>query len=188
MENQVQNVKVVRCEQHMRAAVQSVCLKTAHVENAEEAQKQYTLNMYCDNYLKNGIAYVLQAEDRPVGYILCSPDHAVYQEQMKPVLQEIDALGGMYPLMAKAEMSAYAAYAKDFPAHLHIDILEEYTGGGFGVLLMQTLLQELRRQQIPGVMLMVAADNARAIRFYQKHGFQMLQESSHAKIMGQKLN
>ena len=63
---------------------------------------------------------------------------------------------------------------RDYPAHLHIDILPEFQGKGYGRTLMTTFLGRLRDQGVKGVHLNMAKYNVRAGLFYQKMGFQRL--------------
>lgn len=58
-----------------------------------------------------------------------------------------------------------------YPAHLHIDILERGQGHGLGRRLMTELLASLAADGASGVHLGVAPGNQRAIKFYQHLGF-----------------
>lgn len=178
-------MKVVPYSSKCQKEVQQICLTTASVTPGKTRKHDYILGMYCDFYLEHGISYVLlDDDDTPKGYILCSPDHGAYLHNIKPYLKRIRF---PYNLFAKAEIGTYAPCAAEYPAHLHIDILEEYTGSGNGGKLMKALLAELKAQGIVGIMLNVAAGNMRAIRFYQKQGFRILKESKTMLTMGQKL-
>lgn len=57
---------------------------------------------------------------------------------------------------------------------------------GFGLLLMQALLQDLRRRQTTRLHLEVAADNAAALRLYRKLGFEQtgLRKAYYARPLG----
>jgi ribosomal protein S18 acetylase RimI-like enzyme len=63
-----------------------------------------------------------------------------------------------------------------YPAHLHIDLLPQVQGQGWGLAMMQTFLDKLRELQVKGVHLGVSKRNPRAIRFYEKAGFERIQE------------
>ena len=52
---------------------------------------------------------------------------------------------------------------------------------------MQDMLKELKTQGVKGVMLGVAKSNERAIAFYQKNGFTVLEESEGGYAMGIRL-
>lgn len=182
-------MKVIPFEAHHADALRKICLQTAGEETLRDpARSRYVLAMYCDCYLAHGTAFVLTDDDSaPRGYILAAEDITQHTAHMAPYLAEIEALGGLYPLMAQAELAAYRQYAQTYPAHLHIDILEAYTGNGNGSALMQTLLAALRSRGVPGLMLQVSVDNERAIGFYKKNGFQILSANKYALVMGQQL-
>lgn len=55
-----------------------------------------------------------------------------------------------------------------------IDVVEEAQGSGVGTLLMNGAEAELKRAGCDLVCLEVAVDNARALRFYKKHGYTVL--------------
>lgn len=181
--------RIIPYEPQYETAVRQTCLDVAEKDcKGSPEQQKFLLAMYCDCYLKCGTVFLLTDEQNiPKGYILCAEDFAVHRKAMIPYLETIDRLGGIYPLMARAELSVYEKYAEKYPAHLHIDILEEYTGGGNGTALMNTLLDALRGRDVPGVMLQVSAQNKRAIAFYRKTGFSVIEENEHFLVMGQML-
>lgn len=185
-----QNLTVVPYAPHYAEALQQICLETGHSLTANEAQKSYLLSMYCDCYLEQGHAFVLLDElQQPQGYILYAEDGLSHIQQMQPYLEKISALDNpLYPMMAQAELNSYESYAAQYPAHLHVDIREPYTGIGGGTLLMNTLVAHLQSKGIPGLMLMVAASNERAIAYYRKYGFETLAENPHALTLGRILS
>lgn len=61
---------------------------------------------------------------------------------------------------------------KQYPAHLHIDILLGYQRQGWGPRLMAALFQKLLSEGAAGIFLGMAYDNEGAGRFYQRMGFQ----------------
>ena len=87
----------------------------------------------------------------------------------------------------RCDISEYEAYQKEYPAHLHVDILEDCCGKGSGTLLMHTLLDALKKEHVPGIMVGVAKNNQCAFNFYQKMGFEILVEAEYGYILGQKL-
>ncbi len=177
-------MRVVPYEPSMADAIRQICLKTAGDDLSPE-QQTYILAMYCDGYLENGICYVLvNDENTPKGYILCEPDYGEYEKRMEPVLEQLHSLPPVFGAMAAGEMAGYAAYQSEYPAHLHIDILEECTHCGGGTMLMEALIRHLEGTGVPGLMLMVSAQNSRAIAFYHKQGFSVLDENSACITMG----
>jgi ribosomal protein S18 acetylase RimI-like enzyme len=76
---------------------------------------------------------------------------------------------------------------REYPSHLHIDLLEKAQGRGIGKAMMLLLLQTLREQGSTGVHLGMGAQNARAFTFYTKLGFTLLDKNDHEWTMGLKL-
>jgi GNAT superfamily N-acetyltransferase len=64
----------------------------------------------------------------------------------------------------------------EFPAHLHIDLLESARGAGIGRRLVEAAVEQLRGRAVPGVHLVVAASNASAVAFYRRTGFTEMTE------------
>lgn len=58
-----------------------------------------------------------------------------------------------------------------YPAHLHIDLLPEWQGRGYGRELMRTLLRALAERGVPAVHLVMARANVPARAFYDRLGF-----------------
>ena len=52
---------------------------------------------------------------------------------------------------------------------------------------MHTLLDALKKEHVPGIMVGVAKSNQRAFNFYQKMGFKILVEAEYGYVLGQKL-
>jgi GNAT superfamily N-acetyltransferase len=63
---------------------------------------------------------------------------------------------------------------KDYPAHLHIDLLPEGQKQGWGKILINLLCEELKEMGVAGVHLEVSKRNTNAIGFYQRTGFRVL--------------
>jgi ribosomal protein S18 acetylase RimI-like enzyme len=61
--------------------------------------------------------------------------------------------------------------ARDYPSHLHINLLSRIQGRGIGRHLVAALISELRDQGSPGVHLLVGHSNQRAAGFYRHIGF-----------------
>ncbi len=146
--------------------------------------------------------------DKPVGYILSSINTLKYRDNYKQII--LPLIKDRLKELKSAHPQEYAAYrrsflplrsdygprymrkiAEEYPAHLHIDIISDYQGMGLGNGLMDALLAHLNSLQCRGVHLVVGSDNHRAIAFYKKIGFGVLQSrgprESGATIMGKVL-
>lgn len=160
--------------------LRTVCIEQAS-ERARTDRKHgaFTLLMYCDAYLEHGIAYMLLDDEGVArGYVLAAEDAHVWRHDFEPYRAQIVRLGPEYESRVADELDFYESVSDKYPAHLHIDIAEEFTGHGGGRMLMEALLQRLRIDGIPGVVFGVSAANERAVGFYRHMGFEKLSEYS----------
>ena len=82
----------------------------------------------------------------------------------------------------------YKKISKSYPAHIHIDILKEYRGKGYGKGLIRKLIDSLKSKGVKGIYLTVDTKNKKAIKFYYKLGFSKLKSIfGKALIMCKKL-
>jgi ribosomal protein S18 acetylase RimI-like enzyme len=180
-------------------AVYDVCVRTA--DAGGDARGMYSSDdlmpdLFAGPYvfLEPEFAFVLDDGERAVGYVLGTPDTAAfvraYRERWMP------RLDGRYPVPPQSPAGSPAgppASREDemialhyrperlvwpgleaYPAHLHIDLLPPFQGGGHGRALMETFYAAAARAGAPGVHLTVMAANARALGFYRHLGFRRL--------------
>lgn len=158
--------------------LRAICLDQAGEEAREsEAQKAFTLLMYCDAYLELGVAYML-LDDVGVarGYVFAAEDAHAWRRAFEGHRRRIAALGPDFEQQAAEELDFYESVADSYPAHLHIDIAEGFTGRGGGRMLIEALLARLRADGVRGVVFGVASSNERAVGFYRHMGFEKLGE------------
>ena len=74
----------------------------------------------------------------------------------------------------------------EYPAHLHIDMLAVAQGHGFGIQMLNRLLEEIRKTSASGVHLICATSNMRARRLYEQLGFKVLKIDGDDCAMGKK--
>jgi ribosomal protein S18 acetylase RimI-like enzyme len=74
-----------------------------------------------------------------------------------------------------------------YPSHLHIDLLPEAQGGGWGRALMERIQDVLRADGSPGVHLGVSNRNERAIAFYRHLGYEALSSNRRSHTFGRRL-
>ncbi len=75
----------------------------------------------------------------------------------------------------------------DFGEIVSIYFLPEYTGKGFGRIMLDKAIAELKKMGFESVLLWVLEDNAAARRFYEKYGFVFSGEYMNDVIGGKKL-
>ncbi len=141
---------------------------------------------------------VLELHGAVTGYILGARDSAAFAgrcaQEWFPQLQ------ARYPLPNAEDHSPdaalirlfYAAPASDpvwadYPAHLHIDLLPVAQGQGWGRVLMDRFVAQLRAAGVLGVHLGVATANTRASAFYARLGFRTLRADEETQTLGLRL-
>jgi len=75
-------------------------------------------------------------------------------------------------------------HRREYPAHLHIDLLPTVQGGGYGRRLITTVVDELRRRGVRGLHLGMDPQNASAAAFYERIGFERLPSPERSVIYG----
>lgn len=151
-----------------------ICLVTAGKDNSDDNEAKFITALYCDYYTENepdNCFALTDDNDNAVGYIICSANYEFYKKNFTKTLKYIKTLGFGHYLFALGEIIGHGLYKKNFPAHLHIDILPEYQHSGGGTMLMNELKIHLKAKSINSVHLMVNAENKNAVKFYKKNGF-----------------
>ena len=139
---------------------------------------------------------------RPVGYILGTPDTVAYNEwfdaRWRPYAT---ALYGAIPdgcsefettirrLFTKTDAGAQESGPPmaEYPGHIHIDILPEAQGSGWGRRLMDAMSQRLRDLGCPGFHLGVGKKNPGGVAFYRRYGMQELGAPAWGYYFGKRL-
>jgi ribosomal protein S18 acetylase RimI-like enzyme len=173
-----------------RAQIYAVCVQTGAA--GLDARGLYSSDdvipdVWAGPYLElqPDLAFVLEVDGRIAGYIIGAADTRAFMEMYTatwlpylsqrytavnpPVTAEDGVLhDGFTPRrMLIAELD-------EFPAHLHINLLPEMQGKGWGRQLVQTLVDELRSRSIGGVHLGIDLANTGAAAFYERVGFHRL--------------
>lgn len=174
----------------------------------------YTSYLWCRPYLdlQPSTSFVLDdGTGLAVGYLLGCPDTQVFaariQEQFLPSLDAaIDipppkpgsnevqfaddpALWAQHELYNNLSSSLVKPdtpeLLKDYPAHLHIDILPAYQGQGHGPKLLEAWENEMRNLGIKGCHLGMDPANNGAGRFYQRQGWRLFKELVNGRASGE---
>lgn len=173
-----------------RDSVRNICLVNADNPKSKR-QQDFILNTYCDYYIEvepENCFVAVNEKDEVVGYIYCAENYAKYQERFNEIfLPKVKELGYFKWKSSLASYRLHAKHAPQYPAHLHIDILDSYQRKGLGSKLVDTLKAHLAAKEIPGLMLTVGGSNELGINFYKKYGFAELEKGFGDVAMGIKL-
>lgn len=128
----------------------------------------------------------LELEDGTLaGYVLCATDPDAYFRQLEqeyaPAMEAL--MPGSYEPFLEAQ-SYIREFARDYPAHLHINVVPEAQNLKAGTRLMEALLALLKEKGIPGVCLGVDSSRKQAVHFYEKNGFHVLRDAGDTLFMG----
>jgi ribosomal protein S18 acetylase RimI-like enzyme len=196
---------------HIRAArrddieaLYDICLKTADAgSDATDLYEDPQLvgNIFAAPYLlfEPSLAFVVEDGSGVGGYVLGALDSRAFGEVLDrewwPELRKRYPESTVVPGSQDHEMIRYIhrppAVAeevyRDFPSHLHIDLLPRMQGRGLGGAILHTLLDALRANGSPGVHLHVLAQNERAVGFYRHLGFTEIGRSPTGFTLGMSL-
>lgn len=148
--------------------------------------------------LEPDLSFVLTDAGMPCGYVLGARDTATFGQRCE--VEWLPPLRARYPLLPDSDRSLDANIIRaihrgherenrfpDYPAHLHIDILPQGQGKGWGRRMIETLTTQMRAFGITGVFLGVGGRNTNAISFYRHVGFQQIKEEPWGLVLGMKL-
>lgn len=186
MENQPMHV--IPYQPEYRKAIRAIHIATASdAARSDPKHHDFSLWMYCDEYLDHETVFLLMDQNEiPRGYILCAENFEIWKENMVPYAQKIKNLGHQYDKMVDGALKQYSFLSKEYPAHLHIDILEDYTGQGHGTMLMNALIMQLKKDHVKGLCLGVDPNNTRAVKFYHHCGFAPIEAQEFGMTLGMK--
>ncbi len=157
----------------------------------EQSLIDYVEWMFCRYYIEvepQNCFVAVDENDKPVGYCYGVADYDEYQKNFEPYIRKVESLNDRAFLKdALTEMYDHAIYKRDYPAHLHIDILPDYQSKGIGSRLIDAFCNNLKAQSIKGVMLIVGTENEGARRFYERNGFTLLQDIKTGAAYGKDL-
>lgn len=133
------------------------------------------------------LAFVVETDDgRLAGYIVGVPDTRTFEDWFAgtwwperaarwPLPEtEVTRQDGIL-IYAYGRRAGAEPYGDTYPAHLHIDLLPELQGQGWGRRLIDTLTAALRTQGVSGLHLAADAANTGAVAFYERIGFTPLE-------------
>ncbi|MHA1380477.1 MAG: GNAT family N-acetyltransferase [Candidatus Helarchaeota archaeon] len=192
-------VKIRQCRKSDSKGIIEVCYKTGYMgEDVEPYFKDKKLFglLFCLYYPKYEKEHCYVAEDKGkiVGYILGTPDserqERLFLARFGPrILFRVFFFTSIWYFQ---DLKLFLYFArlprspppseinKKYPAHLHIDILEEYQRKGIGSMLMRKFENHMRTLGVKGIHLGTSEGNYKAVPFYKKWGYRII----HTDIIG----
>lgn len=144
-------------------------------------------------------AFVVETDDgRIVGYAVAVPDTAAFETWFRD--EWWPEHGARWPkpdaersrqdgilLYAYGRGPGAEPYGDTYPAHLHIDLLPELQGQGWGRRLIEAVIDDLRGRGVTGLHLVSDAANTGAVAFYDRLGFARLDSHTGVQAFGMTL-
>ncbi|WP_258066886.1 GNAT family N-acetyltransferase [Arthrobacter sp. GMC3] len=168
-----------------------VCLRTG--DSGQDARNLYANqhllgHIYAGPYptADPGLTFVLADSQGVAGYVVATADtnafeHWCEENWWPPLRKQYPAILAADPgdgsqdwlrIRALHEASpTHDEILKNYPAHLHVDLLPRAQGAGAGRSLIQTLITALRARGVTGLHLGVGSGNPGARKFYLAMGF-----------------
>jgi GNAT superfamily N-acetyltransferase len=170
------------------SSLAAICLSTAAAGKDAAGlleDDEIWANMFVLPYLEHDpeFAFVVEADDGRVGgYIVGAADSEAFEAWFGAVWWPRFAGRWPKPEAAVSQQDGLLEYAYSrpgglnpcaarYPAHLHMNLVPELQGQGWGRRLIETLSQALRDAGVPGLHAVPLAENTRALTFYERCGF-----------------
>jgi len=179
------------------AALSSICLRTGDAgRDATAREDDPTLLglIYAIPYQVHApdFAFVVEGPGGVCGYVLGAPDSAAFYETVRrdwfpPLAARLRDPGPDEAAWTGSDWArrfihhprfVFAEGLTPYPAHGHIDLLEETRGRRIGSRIMRFLMERLRETGVPGLHLQVSPKNSGALRFYEAMGMRRLEHAS----------
>lgn len=170
-------------------ALYDICVRTGHrgtdargVYEDPEVLPVIFAGPYAE--LEPELVFVLDdGAGNAVGYVLGAADTPRFVERFRA--EWLPRFATRYPAPGRAPRTPDEGMAEmlhtpermlrpevaDYPAHLHIDVLPQWQGRGFGRKLMRAFLDALHERGVGRVHLSMATANTPARAFYDRLGF-----------------
>lgn len=132
--------------------------------------------------LEPRFAFILARGEERLGYVVGAPDTAALQDRMArdwwpgarrrfaSLAPRTEGDVALLARMAAPEQALPAILAR-YPGHLHINILPDAQGAGWGRRMVEAEVAALRAAGCPGMFVGVMPGNAAALAFYGRLGF-----------------
>ncbi len=172
-------MEIKRYEEKYKEDVHFVCLNSEGPCKAKKRKQNFLLTTYCDYFIEkegNNCFVAVDENDRAIGYVLCTENYdnfkKVFRKEYLPRFRKYEII-----FRNTAVLSTFfqSKHKKEYPAHMHIDILPEYQRMGLGHKLMDALCENLKSKGVKGVCLTMWAGNKKGGNFYKKYGFTLLE-------------
>ncbi len=199
-------IKIKEYDPKYRDDIIQICWKTGYMgdDAAPFFNDRYLFGLlfclyYTDYEPENCFIAVCTKSDKAVGYILSSLNSELQELRFKKRIvpriiirlfvfsiwryhKSFRLVLGWRRQTEESEIDTQTLYL-NYPAHLHIDVLEKFQRQGIGTKLVMQLEHYLKFKGIKGVHLGTSSYNSQALTFYKKMGYKIIYEGSEGSGM-----
>lgn len=175
-----------------RIDVHRICCETADMGRPMESffsDREFFSDMVISYYtdFEPGSLWVALIDNKVVGYLSGCLDTKRYTKIMKAKIApclflKLFTRGTLFRLKTlKLLISVIKSILvgglkrgmslEDYPAHLHIDILDGFRGKNIGSCLMDKFINQAKEAKVNGIHLSVREDNEKSRKFFERQGF-----------------
>lgn len=155
--------------------------------NKPQNEKEFCLYFYTEYYVKfekdNCFVAIDADKKETVGYILASKDYKQYISNIVSDFKERARELGFEERFF-LETHCFELYGKDYPAHFHIDVKPAYQHEGIGTMLLDAEIRHMKNNGVKGLMLIVGKNKISGNKFYEKHGFKVIDSNDFCYVRG----
>lgn len=166
--------------------LREICFRTATGHYRDN--KELVAALYCEHYLEyegEHCFVVADHNDRAVGYVICAPNYKKFAREFKAnKFAKVRAISRKEIFLKRLEFFAMKTFLGNYPAHLHINILDGYQRLGLGHKLINRLLLHLDTMGVSKLHLGCSASNDKGVGFYKKFGFHIINKISGTILFG----
>ena len=181
-------------EEKDKENVRFVCLNSEGPCQMTPDEQHYILTTYCNYYIEKegrNCFVAVNDDDEAIAYIICTENYDAYRkiflEEYVPRIDDNLKVWGFNAKQGAIDSTVLQEkYKEEYPAHLHIDVLPEYHRRGIGHMLVNALKEHLHNKGVCGVMLTVGSKNVVGQGFYNKYGFDFLEQAGDDVAFGLK--
>ncbi len=141
------------------------------------------------------LCFVLDSKGQAIGYVLGTRDSQKFAERCEK--EWWPALRRKYPLLDAKDQSRTASLTRSihqgyvvpdiheaYPAHLHIDLLPNGQGKGYGGKMITHFCEQIAGLGVPSVHFGVSKVNENAMGFYEHLGFHVIDSTDRSVHFG----
>lgn len=195
----MKNVVIRSCRKEDESGIVNVCYHSGYM--GEDLENKNIFNdvklfgyLFCVYYVRYQINDCFVAEDvqtkQVIGYLLGALDTKKQEKQfilkmsLRILVQFLSCTVWNYPETLKTILFFMIHKKPDhpqnlyfeYPAHLHINILPDYQRYGIGSKLITEFENHVRTSNGKGIHLQTTNENVKAVSFYNKIGYTLIQE------------